>query len=60
MEKLEPVPVVNGTAGTSPFDIEFYMLQGVGFRCMGYRDKNGKWRSALNHVELFGQIWICE
>jgi len=58
----ETQPVVRGGAydEKSPFDIEFFMLEGIGFRCMGYRDSRGKWRSALNHVELFGDIHIAE
>jgi hypothetical protein len=45
---------------TSPFVLEFYMVQGVGFRCMAYCDRNGKWRSAFNNDELYGDIHVLE
>ena len=48
------------TREESPFDIEFFMIQGIGFRCMGYRDEQGKWRSAFSHVELLGNIRLAE
>ena len=43
-----------------PFIIEFLMVQGAGFRCAAYRDQDGKWRDALNHEELFGEIQILK
>lgn len=36
------------------------MVEGVGFRCMAYCDKNGKWRNAFNNEELFGDIYLLE
>ena len=44
----------------SPFILEFFMVQGMGFRCMAYRDQNGKWRSAFAHRELPGNVYILE
>ena len=58
MNNRETLAVMDQTDETSPFVIEFFMLQGVGFRCMGYRDRDGKWRSAFNHIELFGKIHV--
>lgn len=58
MKETMPMVAVADMEDASPFVIEFFMLQGIGFRCMGYRDKDGKWRSAFNHVELFGKIQI--
>jgi hypothetical protein len=40
----------------SPFIREFHMVQGTGFRCMAYRNGNGKWRGAFDHVELPGNV----
>lgn len=56
--KLAQVTSDKTSDSSSPFEIEFYMLQGIGFCCMGYCDPQGKWRSAFNHVELFGKIRI--
>jgi len=28
------------------------MVRGRGFRCMAYRDRDGKWRGAFRHEEL--------
>jgi len=36
------------------------MVEGVGFRCMAYCDKVGKWRNAFTNEELFGDIYILE
>lgn len=48
------------TAEISPFVIEFFMVEGLGFRCMAYRDNDGKWRDAFKHYELHGDIQILE
>jgi len=45
---------------SSPFILEFFMVQGAGFRCMAYRDPNGVWRNAFNNEELMGEIYILE
>jgi len=42
----------------SPFIIEFYMVQCIGFQCMAYRDEDGKWRTALDNSELPGDVII--
>ena len=57
---LVPVPVVAELAEDTPFIIEFFMVQGVGFRCAAYRDLDGRWRAAFNNEELFGEIQILE
>ena len=44
----------------SPFLLEFFLVQGIGFRCTAYRDLDGKWRDALNHEELFGEISVVD
>ena len=60
MPPLAPVPVLAELAEDAPFIIEFFMVQGVGFRCAAYRDLDGRWRDAFNNEELFGEIRILE
>ncbi len=45
---------------SSPFIVEFFMVQGIGYRCMAYCDEDGKWRNAFNNGELYGDIRILE
>ncbi|HEV2327527.1 MAG TPA: hypothetical protein VGY56_01925 [Verrucomicrobiae bacterium] len=42
----------------SPFLLEFFMVQGSGFRCMAYRNQEGKWRGAFDDEELPGAIRV--
>lgn len=44
----------------SPFLVEFFMVQGAGYRCMAYHDQDGKWRMAFNNEELRGNIRVLE
>jgi hypothetical protein len=44
----------------SPFILEFFIVQGPGFRCMAYCDEGGAWRNAFNNEELLGEINILE
>ena len=44
----------------SPFVHEFFMVQGSGFRCMAYRNQDGKWRGAFDNEELPGAIRVLE
>lgn len=44
----------------SPFLVEFFMVQGVGFQCMAYRNSDGKWRGAFDNRELPGAIHVLE
>jgi hypothetical protein len=46
--------------GVSPFILEFFMVQGSGFRCMAYRNDDGKWRGAFDNEELPGAIRVLE
>lgn len=34
------------------------MVQGEGFRCLAYRDKDGKWRDVFRQSELKGRIRV--
>lgn len=51
-------PTVHDAA--SPFLVEFFMVQGMGFVCMAYRNSDGKWRGAFDNRELPGSIRILE
>lgn len=42
----------------SPFVLEFFMVQGSGFRCMAYRNQEGKWHGAFDDEELPGAIRV--
>jgi hypothetical protein len=44
--------------GISPFELEFFMVQGCGYRCMAYRNADGKWRGAFDGEELPGAIRV--
>jgi hypothetical protein len=55
--KSEPA---SGAEEVSPFLVEFFMVQGIGFRCMGYRDDDGRWRRAFDNELLAGQVWLLE
>jgi hypothetical protein len=44
----------------SPFLVEFFMVRGVGFQCMAYRNSDGKWRGAFDNRELPGSIYVLE
>jgi hypothetical protein len=44
----------------SPFLVEFFMVQGIGFQCMAYRNSDGKWRGAFDNRELPGAIRVLD
>lgn len=46
--------------GGSPFDLEYFMVQGSGYICMAYRNGDGKWRGAFDNMELPGSIRVLE
>ena len=56
----ETGPAAEGHDETSPFLVEFFLVQGVGFRCMAYRDFEGKWHHAFNNKELPGTVRVLE
>ena len=36
------------------------MVEGLGYRGMGYCDRDGNWRNAFNHDRLMGRIYLTE
>ncbi len=44
----------------SPFVIEFFTVQVLGLKCMAYRDSDGKWRRAVDGVELPGFVRVLD
>jgi hypothetical protein len=56
--RLNVIPAVLDVE--SPFLVEFFMVQGMGFKCMAYRNRDGKWRGAFDNEELPGSIRIME
>ncbi|MGH7943090.1 MAG: hypothetical protein ACREFR_18685 [Limisphaerales bacterium] len=51
-------PAVAVKDAASPFLTEFFMVQGIGFQCMAYRNSDGTWRSAFDNRELPGAIRV--
>jgi hypothetical protein len=52
--------VVEVRSESSPFTVEFYWVQGSGFRCMAYQDQAGKWYEAFCNWALPGPIRVLE
>jgi hypothetical protein len=55
---MPPGPAIKEADGESPFVHEFFVVQGANFRCMAYRDGDGKWREAFENEELPGVIRV--
>ena len=53
-------PMAEEQNGKSPFIIEFFMVQGAGFKCMAYLNDDGKWHEAFNGEVLPGAIRVLE
>jgi len=51
---------VRKSAAALPFIRQFYMVQGINFRCLAYCDQQGIWHDAINQEELFGDLRILE
>jgi len=45
---------------SSPFTVEFFWVQGIGFRCMAYQDQAGKWYEAFCNWALPGPVRVLE
>ena len=52
------VPLVE--TSPSPFEHEFHTVQGTGFRCLAYRNGEGKWRAAFDNEELPGEVRVLD
>jgi hypothetical protein len=48
------------SAETSPFIVEFFMVQCLCFRGMAYCDEEGRWRNAYSNSQLLGNIYLME
>lgn len=57
---IQPFRLVANEEEPSPFIREFFLVQGIGFRCMAYRGSEGKWRGAFSNEELPGPIRVLE
>ena len=53
-----PVIAAQTLTNPKPVPFQFFLVQGVNFRCIAYCDPQGMWRDALNQEELFGEIRI--
>lgn len=51
-------PETRNQTGEEAFNFDFVLVQGVGFRCIAYRDQEGMWREAFNHREILGQVQV--
>jgi hypothetical protein len=58
--ECEPAVAVKPPTDALPSLVEFVMVQGVGFRCIAYRDAEGRWRNAFTNEELFGEIRVLD
>jgi hypothetical protein len=59
-QKISSEPPAKNSHEASPFIIEFFMVQGTGFRCMAYRHRDGKWHGAFDNEELPGAVRVLE
>jgi len=53
-----PEAAVGEFDASSPFLVEFFLVQGINFCCMAYLDADGKWRGAFDKQELFGVLRV--
>jgi hypothetical protein len=60
MRPCEPESAVEKHAETSPFLVEYFMVQALGFRGMAYCDEDGRWRNAANRDFLLGRIYLLD
>jgi hypothetical protein len=56
----KPQSMIETCSALSPFTTEFFWVEGLGFKCMAYRDPAGKWREAFCNGELPGPIQVLE
>jgi hypothetical protein len=58
--ECNPAVSTDRSTDTLPALVDFVVVQGIGFRCVAYRDAEGCWHNAFNNEELFGEIHILE
>ena len=56
--KKDTEPAAKEQNTSSPFLIEFFMVQCAGLMCMAYRNREGKWRGAFDNRELPGIVQV--
>jgi len=56
----DPVVAVKKAAAKPPFIIQFFVVQGINFRCLACCGQQGTWHDAINQEELCGDIRIFE
>jgi hypothetical protein len=60
MQQFESGSAIELQDEMSPFIIEFFLVQGIGFTCMAYHDRDGRWHRAIDNEELPGLILVLE
>jgi hypothetical protein len=60
MTSPEPAAATDSSMEVSPFLLEFFMVQGAGFRCAAYCDEDGHWHEAHTREELHGPIQVLK
>lgn len=60
MSQPQTVSNAEASAEMSPFVVEFFMVESLGFRGMAFCDEDGHWRNAFNNDPLPGQIYLVE
>ena len=56
----EPAASAESVCELSPFVLEFFMVESLGYRGMAYCDADGNWRNAFNHEQLMGRVYLLE
>ena len=59
-QPLELWSTGEAASALSPFLVEFFQVEGIGFNCMAYCDTEGKWRDAFDNGELHRPIHILQ
>jgi hypothetical protein len=60
MSQSQTAPLAAEQIEESPFVIEFFMVQALGFRGMAYLDADSKWRRAFDDAPVYGPVKIIE
>jgi hypothetical protein len=60
MRLREPESALEKQTEISPFLVEYFMVQALGFRGMAYCDQEGRWRNVSNNDQLLGRIYLLD